>query len=69
MRENERSIRMKLFLLGLDKPKIRIESQNREPFIINSTATFRCIIQSNPPGDYRSDRFPFLSFFLLIFSS
>lgn len=54
---------MKLFLFDLDKPKIRIQSQNRGPFIINSTATFRCIIQSNPPGDYRSDRSLFLPFY------
>lgn len=32
----------------LDKPKVRIESQNRYPLTVNSTATFRCIVYGNP---------------------
>ena len=39
--------------VDLDKPKVRIESQNRVALLVNSTATFRCIVQANPPGDYR----------------
>ncbi|CAF3628598.1 unnamed protein product [Rotaria socialis] len=30
------------------KPRARIESQNRSPLNINSTATFRCIVHGNP---------------------
>ncbi|CAF0720908.1 unnamed protein product [Adineta steineri] len=30
------------------KPKARIESQNRYPLTVNSTATFRCIVYGNP---------------------
>ena len=34
--------------IDLDKPKARIESQNRYPLTVNSTATFRCIVHGNP---------------------
>ena len=37
----------------LDKPKVRIESQNRHPLAINSTATFRCVIHGNPEPKLR----------------
>jgi hypothetical protein len=37
----------------LDKPKARIESQNRYPLTINSTATFRCIVSGNPEPQFR----------------
>ena len=36
-----------------DKPKARIESQNRYPLTVNSTATFRCIVHGNPPAQFR----------------
>ncbi|CAF4982620.1 unnamed protein product, partial [Rotaria magnacalcarata] len=29
-------------------PRARIESQNRSPLNVNSTATFRCIVHGNP---------------------
>ncbi|CAF0792982.1 unnamed protein product [Adineta ricciae] len=35
------------------KPKARIESQNRYPLTINSTATFRCVIHGNPEPKLR----------------
>ncbi|CAF1231043.1 unnamed protein product [Adineta ricciae] len=34
------------------KPKARIESQNRYPLTINSTATFRCIVSGNPEPQF-----------------
>lgn len=39
--------------LDLDKPKARIESQNRHPLTVNSTATFRCIVHGNPEPTFR----------------
>jgi hypothetical protein len=39
--------------INLDKPKARIESQNRSPLTINSTATFRCIVHGNPEPEFR----------------
>jgi len=39
--------------IDLDKPKARIESQNRYPLTVNSTATFRCIVQGNPEPQFR----------------
>ncbi len=39
--------------LDLDKPKARIESQNRHPLTVNSTATFRCIVHGNPEPKFR----------------
>ena len=38
---------------NLDKPKARIESQNRHPLTVNSTATFRCIVHGNPEPRFR----------------
>ncbi|CAF3867571.1 unnamed protein product [Rotaria sp. Silwood2] len=35
------------------KPKVRIESQNRHPLTVNSTATFRCIAQGNPEPQFK----------------
>ncbi|CAF3478455.1 unnamed protein product [Rotaria sp. Silwood1] len=35
------------------KPKARIESQNRYPLTVNSTATFRCIVHGNPEPQLR----------------
>ncbi|CAF3420390.1 unnamed protein product [Rotaria sp. Silwood1] len=35
------------------KPKVRIESQNRHPLTVNSTATFRCIVQGNPEPQFK----------------
>ncbi|UJR20750.1 hypothetical protein I4U23_023868 [Adineta vaga] len=35
------------------KPKARLESQNRYPLTINSTATFRCIVHGNPEPKLR----------------
>lgn len=40
-------------LIDLDKPKARIESQNRQPLTVNSTATFRCIVHGNPEPSFR----------------
>ncbi|UJR28849.1 hypothetical protein I4U23_010073 [Adineta vaga] len=34
------------------KPKARIESQNRYPLTVNSTATFRCIVSGNPEPQF-----------------
>jgi hypothetical protein len=39
--------------IDLDKPKARIESQNRYPLTVNSTATFRCIVHGNPEPQFR----------------
>ena len=39
--------------LDSDKPKARIESQNRHPLTVNSTATFRCIVHGNPEPKFR----------------
>ncbi|CAF1010595.1 unnamed protein product [Rotaria sordida] len=35
------------------KPKARIESQNRYPLTVNSTATFRCIVHGNPEPQFK----------------
>ena len=40
-------------LIDLDKPRVRIESQNRHPLTINATATFRCIVHGNPEPQFR----------------
>jgi hypothetical protein len=39
--------------MNSDKPNVRIESQNHSPLIINSTATFRCIVHGNPEPEFR----------------
>ncbi len=39
--------------IDLDKPKVRIESQNLHSLTVNSTAIFRCIVHGNPPPDFR----------------
>jgi hypothetical protein len=41
------------FLIDIDKPKVRIESQNPSPLILNSTAIFRCIVHGNPEPEFR----------------
>jgi hypothetical protein len=39
--------------INLDKPKVRIETQNHSPLTINSTTTLRCIVHGNPEPEFR----------------
>lgn len=47
-------------LIDIDKPKVRVESQNRSPLTVNSTATFRCIVHGNPEPEFRYTKNIFL---------
>ena len=44
---------MRCSSIDLDKPKVRIESQNRNALTVNSTATFRCVANGNPEAKFR----------------
>ncbi len=50
---SEKLILISVKIVDLDKPKVRIETQNRYPLTVNSTATFRCIVQGNPQPEFR----------------